>query len=240
MLAIGRALVLNPKLLLLDEPTEGLAPIIVKELLQALRRIFAEEGMSAIVIEQHAKKILELTDDAIVLERGAHRPCEIAAARCSMSRRGWSAIWASPPEAAPTLAARLNTHHKEQTSCQRTKPPFRADMVGSLLRTQPLKEAREKHAAGQISAGELEEVEDGEIAKLVKKQEEIGLQAVTDGEYRRAFWHFDFLENLTGWTASRGDTGIQFKGGISYHQGACASPASSTSPAIRSSSTSNI
>jgi branched-chain amino acid transport system ATP-binding protein len=70
MLAIGRALMLNPKLLLLDEPTEGLAPIIVEELLKALKALFREEGLSAIVIEQHARKILELTDDAIVLERG--------------------------------------------------------------------------------------------------------------------------------------------------------------------------
>ena len=70
MLAIGRALMLNPKLLLLDEPTEGLAPIIVEELLRALKTLFREKGLSAIVIEQHARKTLELTDDAIVLERG--------------------------------------------------------------------------------------------------------------------------------------------------------------------------
>ncbi|MEI5668623.1 ABC transporter ATP-binding protein [Bosea sp. CCNWLW174] len=70
MLAIGRALMLNPKLLLLDEPTEGLAPIIVEELLRALKRLVRDEGLSAIVIEQHARKILELTDEAIVLERG--------------------------------------------------------------------------------------------------------------------------------------------------------------------------
>ena len=70
MLAIGRALMLNPKLLLLDEPTEGLAPIIVEELLRALKRLVREEGLSAIVIEQHARKILELTDEVIVLERG--------------------------------------------------------------------------------------------------------------------------------------------------------------------------
>ena len=62
---------LNPKLLLLDEPTEGLAPIIVEELLAALRRIIREEGMSALVVEQHAQKILGVTDHAIVLERGA-------------------------------------------------------------------------------------------------------------------------------------------------------------------------
>ena len=70
MLAIGRALVLNPKLLLLDEPTEGLAPVIVEELLRALRRIIREEGLSCVVIEQHAKKILGVTDEAIILERG--------------------------------------------------------------------------------------------------------------------------------------------------------------------------
>ncbi|MFM9974830.1 MAG: ABC transporter ATP-binding protein, partial [Beijerinckiaceae bacterium] len=61
---------LNPRLLLLDEPTEGLAPIIVEELLRALKRLFHEQGLAAIVIEQHARKILELTDNAIVLERG--------------------------------------------------------------------------------------------------------------------------------------------------------------------------
>jgi branched-chain amino acid transport system ATP-binding protein len=70
MLAIGRALVLNPKVLLLDEPTEGLAPIIVEELLKALTRIFREERMSAIVVEQHAQKILNVTDRATILERG--------------------------------------------------------------------------------------------------------------------------------------------------------------------------
>ena len=71
MLAVARALVLNPKLLLLDEPTEGLAPILVEELLAALRRIIREEGMSSLVVEQHAQKILGVTDRAIVLERGA-------------------------------------------------------------------------------------------------------------------------------------------------------------------------
>jgi branched-chain amino acid transport system ATP-binding protein len=70
MLAIGRALVLNPKLLLLDEPTEGLAPIIIEELLAALQRLLSEEGLAAIIIEQHARKILGLTDKAVILERG--------------------------------------------------------------------------------------------------------------------------------------------------------------------------
>jgi branched-chain amino acid transport system ATP-binding protein len=70
MLAVARALVLNPKLMLLDEPTEGLAPIIVEELLAALKRIIRDEGMSAIVVEQHAQKILGVTDSAIILDRG--------------------------------------------------------------------------------------------------------------------------------------------------------------------------
>jgi branched-chain amino acid transport system ATP-binding protein len=70
MLAVGRALVLNPRVMLLDEPLEGLAPIIVEELLTALRRIIRDEGMSAILVEQNAKKILGVTDRAIIIERG--------------------------------------------------------------------------------------------------------------------------------------------------------------------------
>ena len=70
MLAIGRALAINPRLLLLDEPTEGLAPIIVEELLAALTRLFREGSLSAIIVEQHAQKILPITDRALILERG--------------------------------------------------------------------------------------------------------------------------------------------------------------------------
>ena len=70
MLAFGRALVLNPKLLLLDEPLEGLAPLIVQELLQAIRRVAREEGLPSIVVEQHPHMVLAVTDDALVLDRG--------------------------------------------------------------------------------------------------------------------------------------------------------------------------
>jgi len=70
MLAIGRALATNPRLLLLDEPTEGLAPIIIEELLRALAKLFREEGMAGLIVEQHAHKILPITDRALVLERG--------------------------------------------------------------------------------------------------------------------------------------------------------------------------
>ena len=70
MLAVGRALVLNPRLLLLDEPLEGLAPIIVEELLRAISRITREEGLSAIIVEQHPQAILAISDKAIVLDHG--------------------------------------------------------------------------------------------------------------------------------------------------------------------------
>jgi branched-chain amino acid transport system ATP-binding protein len=71
MLAIGRALVLNPRIILLDEPLEGLAPIIVEELLRVLHRIIREEGLSAILVEQNAQKVLGVTDRVIIVERGA-------------------------------------------------------------------------------------------------------------------------------------------------------------------------
>lgn len=70
MLAVGRALVLNPRLLLLDEPLEGLAPIIVEELLRAIQRITRDEGLSAIIVEQHPQAILKISDSAVVLDRG--------------------------------------------------------------------------------------------------------------------------------------------------------------------------
>jgi methionine synthase II (cobalamin-independent) len=94
----------------------------------------------------------------------------------------------------------------------RKKPPFRADHVGSILRTAPLKDARAKREKGEIGAAELEAVEDREIDKIVRKQEEIGLQLATDGEFRRAWWHFDFLEGLDGVEGYEAAQGIQFAG----------------------------
>ena len=79
MLAVGRALVLNPKILLLDEPLEGLAPIIVEELLRAIRRITREEGMSAIIVEQHPQAILAISHQAVVLDQGRVIHCGNAA-----------------------------------------------------------------------------------------------------------------------------------------------------------------
>jgi len=99
-----------------------------------------------------------------------------------------------------------------EEAMQRSTPPFRADMVGSLLRTKPLKEAREKRAKGEITPDELKAVEDREIRGIIRKQEEIGLKAVTDGEFRRAWWHFDFLAGLDGVELVHIDHGIQFAG----------------------------
>ena len=102
---------------------------------------------------------------------------------------------------------------------QRSQPPFRADMVGSLLRPAPLKEARAKRAKGEIPASELHAVEDREIEKIVKKQEELGLQLATDGEFRRSWWHFDFLGMLDGVEVYDTEQGIQFRGVQTKAQG---------------------
>src|SRR3974377_1551675 len=94
---------------------------------------------------------------------------------------------------------------------QRTKPPFRADHVGSILRTAPVKEARAKRQKGEISAAQLKEVENSEIEKIIKKQEEIGLHAITDGEFRRSWWHYDFFSMLDGVALTDSDHGTQFQ-----------------------------
>lgn len=87
--------------------------------------------------------------------------------------------------------------NQENCSCCQ-KAPFRLDHVGSFLRPERLKEARAKFNAGEINAEELERVENEEIIALIEKEKELGLKSVTDGEFRRAFWHLDFLENLDG------------------------------------------
>src|SRR5690348_13800363 len=102
---------------------------------------------------------------------------------------------------------------------QRTKPPFRADHVGSLLRPAALKAAREQRAKGAITAAELKAVEDREIERAIKKQEEVGLKAVTDGEFRRSWWHLDFLWGLDGVERHIMDTGIAFAGVTTRNEG---------------------
>ena len=81
---------------------------------------------------------------------------------------------------------------------QRTTPPFRADHVGSFLRPKVLLDAREQHKQGAITAAQLRAVEDRAITEIVKFQEGVGLQSITDGEFRRTYFHIDFLDQLGG------------------------------------------
>jgi 5-methyltetrahydropteroyltriglutamate--homocysteine methyltransferase len=95
---------------------------------------------------------------------------------------------------------------------QRTKPPFRADHVGSLLRSDALKQARAQREANQITEAQLKAIEDREIDAIIKRQEQAGLKSNTDGEYRRAFWNYDFLGKLPGVEAYLGERKIKFQG----------------------------
>jgi 5-methyltetrahydropteroyltriglutamate--homocysteine methyltransferase len=102
---------------------------------------------------------------------------------------------------------------------QRTKPPFRADHVGSLLRPAALKDARAKFAKGEIERAALKAVEDREIERVIKKQEEAGLQSITDGEFRRSWWHLDFLWGLDGVEKHVMDTGVAFAAVMTRNEG---------------------
>jgi 5-methyltetrahydropteroyltriglutamate--homocysteine methyltransferase len=101
-----------------------------------------------------------------------------------------------------------------QTAPQVPPPPYRADVVGSFLRPDAVKAARKAHFEDKtMSAAELKAVEDKAIVDVIRMQEEVGLKAVTDGEFRRAFWHFDFMGMLDGLdTIERAGGGVQFHG----------------------------
>ncbi|WP_053220101.1 5-methyltetrahydropteroyltriglutamate--homocysteine S-methyltransferase [Virgibacillus senegalensis] len=92
------------------------------------------------------------------------------------------------------------------------KTPFKGDHVGSLLRPARIKQARLQKQKGEITQEQLRKIEDEEIVRVVEKQKQAGLEAVTDGEFRRAWWHFDFLEQLEGVEAYQPNSGIQFHG----------------------------
>jgi 5-methyltetrahydropteroyltriglutamate--homocysteine methyltransferase len=102
---------------------------------------------------------------------------------------------------------------------KRSKPPFRADHVGSLLRPAALKAARESHAKEEITAAALREIEDREIEAIIKKQEAVGLQSITDGEFRRSWWHLDFLWGLDGVERHVMDQGIAFAAVTTRNEG---------------------
>ena len=93
----------------------------------------------------------------------------------------------------------------------RGKPPFRADHVGSFLRPARLTEARDRHAAGRCSDDELRALEDECIREVVRRQEEVGLTGITDGEFRRTYFHVDFLERLQGVSVTYGDFTVAFR-----------------------------
>jgi len=94
---------------------------------------------------------------------------------------------------------------------QTKTPPFRADHVGSLLRPPELLQAREDEKHGRISAGDLRRVEDQAIRDVVRRQEELGLEGVTDGEFRRASWHMDFLYQVGGTAKVQDNVKVQFR-----------------------------
>ena len=100
---------------------------------------------------------------------------------------------------------------------QRTRPPFRADEVGSLLRPSKIKEARARREKGEMSDDDLRKVEDMEIQKVVHRQSSLGLKLATDGEFRRSWWHFDFMAKLIGCELFHPDQGIQFAGVQTRH-----------------------
>ena len=102
---------------------------------------------------------------------------------------------------------------------QRTKPPFRADHVGSLLRPKTLHEARAKRAKGEITPDALKAIEDREIERIIKRQEGVGLQSITDGEFRRSWWHLDFLWGLDGADKHVMQSGIAFAATATRNEG---------------------
>jgi 5-methyltetrahydropteroyltriglutamate--homocysteine methyltransferase len=103
-----------------------------------------------------------------------------------------------------------NLRKKEGSMARRTSPPFRADHVGSLLRGDRLMAAREEFAAGRMDAAALRSAEDEEIVKAIKMQEDAGLQSATDGEFRRATWHMDFIYSLGGVSKAPGHLAVKF------------------------------
>jgi 5-methyltetrahydropteroyltriglutamate--homocysteine methyltransferase len=126
---------------------------------------------------------------------------------------------AKPALTRASMPAEPPPRFREECPVKRTKPPFRADHVGSFLRPEALKAARAGHEKGEITDAELKEVEDREIRNVIKKQEETGLQLATDGEFRRAWWHYDFFGMLDGMELYELDHGIQFQGVQTKAQG---------------------
>ncbi len=103
------------------------------------------------------------------------------------------------------------THSTIQTNPKLTTAPFKADHVGSLLRPDSIHEARKQFKEGTITSEQLREIETTEIKRIVDKQIEVGLKAVTDGEFRRTFWHTDFMAHINGFEGYTPEKAISSK-----------------------------
>ena len=123
--------------------------------------------------------------------------------------RGRQSVWLAIASDSVTMQMQQETADGVAAGA-RTKPPFRADHVGSLLRPAQLLQARDDFGAGRINAEALRTVEDEAIRDIVRRQEDAGLQAATDGEFRRASWHMDFIYELDGITKEAGHIAVKF------------------------------
>ena len=172
------------------------------------------EGGFAFLVPEGARRF-----ELLVFARGLLKPASrasISTTRAPRTRR--SSRVARTAFSASTSASRATTRLRssslttteETRPMIRTKPPFRADHVGSLLRPQRVLTARDDAAAGRIDAAELRSIEDDAIREAVHRQEEIGLRSATDGEFRRASWHMDFIYQLDGITKEAGHIAVTF------------------------------
>src|SRR5258708_3608733 len=123
--------------------------------------------------------------------------------------RRWPRTTRGTPKPPPSDLTPADSRERPPT--RRTPPPFRADHVGSLLRPSSLLAARDDFAAGQIDAAQLRAAEDAAIADVVTMQDELGLQSVTDGEFRRASWHMDFIYQPGGRSTGPADIAAQVR-----------------------------
>jgi 5-methyltetrahydropteroyltriglutamate--homocysteine methyltransferase len=126
---------------------------------------------------------------------------------------------AVPVDGEPPEIRNGTRRRAERSIAMRRRPPYRADQVGSLLRPPALKEARAQRAAGTLDALGLRLVEDREIERVLKRQEDLGLESVTDGEFRRSWWHLDFLWGLEGVVKHELDAGVAFAGAATRREG---------------------
>ena len=213
MLAIGRALTLNPKVLLLDEPTEGLAPIIVEELLRALGTITRAGGICSIIVEQNAQKILGLADRVVILERGAivHDAASAALKADPAVLERFLGVAGRRGTLRFTSRELMRNHAKNKSPLprRRGRQPVAA-AAASRKRAPGWRRARSRPTICARSRT-------WKSKRSCTSRPRSGLKLATDGEFRRSWWHFDFLAKLTGCELFHPDEGIQFAGVQTRH-----------------------